>query len=171
MVKVILVLCVVLSWSVQAANLAPNSIRSIVLLNEYVEKTGGQIINDTTRVSNLVNVEATTRTLRQNTWEIPNRLGTGFAIVVGFVEIPVGLEQFNLQVSYPEMELPTGENRSVISRPIDISGHDGTFIWGFEFFFDFPYEATPGDWEFKIFSQGHMIHSSRFTVVDDATML
>lgn len=168
---VIVALVFILGCSAQAATLHYSPIRDILLVHEYVEKVAGELIQDNSRVSSLVNINGESRTLRANTWQIPNRIGTGFSLVVGFIDIPLRLDEFMLEVSYPEMTLPSGETRSEIVRPIDIRGHDGTYLWGFEFFFDFPYETIPGEWDFKIFAQGHLIHRSSFTIVEELSIV
>lgn len=165
-----LILISALSTPVFAAQIKQTTITSNVLLNAYVKKVGGELIEDTTRITNLVNIGADTEIIEESTWLIPNKLGTGFEIAVGFQDIPLDITHFDLFITFPETALPSGETRSQLSRQIDITGHKGFFLWNFTFFFDFPYEASQGIWDLKIHSQGNLIHSSRFTVIDHTSL-
>ncbi|MBB1302952.1 MAG: DUF3859 domain-containing protein [Porticoccaceae bacterium] len=141
-------------------------IKSQVLDYAYVAKIGGKLVQDNTRVSNFVNEDYEIKVLKEKTWVIPAKLGTGFYIVVGFGYIPSSVQHFDLQINYPEITLPSGEKKSSIYRQIDVSGHDGTFVWPFDYYFDLDYEVVPGKWDIRVFSEGNLIHSSDFTVID-----
>jgi len=153
-------------FSSNATIIKPTSVKSSVSGYGYIEKIGGRLVEDKSTITNLANTDFKINILKKNTWLIPNKIGTGFIIFVDFSSIPKYIESFNLQVTYPEMKLPLGETRSVINRKIDIHGHNGNYQWFFDFYFDFPYETTPGDWKIKIFSEDDLIHSSIFKVVD-----
>lgn len=156
----------ILSMFANSATIEQSFVESTVFAHSYVKKEGGSLVPDNTRVTDLVNVDADTITLQEKTYIIPNKIGTGFELVVGFTAIPGDLKHFDLEITYPEMTLPSGERRSRLNRPIDISGHDGTYVWIFTYFFDFSYETSPGDWDIKIRSKGNLIHRSTFTVVN-----
>jgi len=157
---------ILVSTSVYSALLEQSAIESKVLIYSYIEKNGGELIQDETALSGLVNKGDEPITLKEKTWVIPNKVGTGFEIAVGFKSIPLELKQFDLQITYPEMTLPSGEKRSQLNRPIHIADHDSKYLWYFSYYFDFPYEASPGDWEIEIRSKGNLIHSSTFTVMN-----
>lgn len=155
-----------ISTCVVSAPIEQSSIESKVFINSYVQKIGGELIQDNSRITDLVNVGDEAKPIKEKTWIIPNKVGTGFEIAVGFKSIPLSLKQLDLEITYPEMTLPSGETRSKLNRPIDIAGHDGQYVWRFAYYFDFPYETKPGDWNIKIRSKGNLIHSSTFTVVE-----
>lgn len=155
-----------LSTMLNAAPLTINTIESFVLAHAYVEKSGGELIHDDSRITDLVHIGGETRVLRDDTWRIPNKLGTGFRIAVAFKSIPLTTRLFDLEITYPEMTLPSGEKRSRLNRAIHLGNHDGNHLWLFAYYFDFPYETTPGEWNIKIRAQGHEVHHSTFTVVE-----
>lgn len=161
---ILLLSCMVAS----AAKLDTRQIHSLVLNHAYVEKVEGRLIEDASTVTGLANVDMKIRVLQENTWVIPNRIGTGFVLDVGFDGIPKDVTHFDLQVKYPQMILPDGQTRSSIHRPIDLSGHEGVYIWSFGFYFDFPYETAPGEWELQVFSKGSLIHRSTFQIVESS---
>ncbi|WP_185843672.1 DUF3859 domain-containing protein [Pseudoalteromonas luteoviolacea] len=148
-----------------AAPAIPHGIESVVFEHSYIEKVGGEIIDEDTAVNDIISIGERTKILKERTWIIPNRLGTGFEIGVAFFSIPLQIQHFDLSITYPETTLPSGEKKSRLERKIDISGHRGEYVWGFGYYFDFPYETTPGDWHIEIRSKGRLIHSSKFTVV------
>jgi len=164
--RLFFIVFILVSTTVSSALLEQSAIESKVFIYSYIEKNGGELIQDETALSGLVNKGDKPITLKEKTWIIPNKVGTGFEIAVGFKSIPLELKEFNLQVTYPEMVLPSGEKTSRLNRPIDIADHDGKYLWYFSYYFDFPYETTPGDWKIEIRSKGSLLHSSTFTVVN-----
>jgi hypothetical protein len=165
------ILITVLCSNSYAVKIKPTSIKSIVLDYAYVAKTGGELIEDDSRIGGVVLKDYEIKVIKEKVWIIPNKLGTGFYIDVGFGYIPASVKHFDLHIKYPEIVLPSGERLSSINRRIDIRGHDGTFIWSFDYFFDMAFEAIPGVWDIKVFSQGNLIHSSEFTVIDSNDQL
>lgn len=147
-------------------NSVKSPVKSSLYWHGYIEKTGGRFVEDDTAITGLAGTDFEINILKKNTWRIPNRIGTGFIIIVDFSSIPKNIEKFSLQITYPEMTLPIGGVRSAIKRDIDLHRHSGSYRWTFDFYFDFPYETTPGDWKIKIYSEGDLIHSSIFRVVD-----
>ena len=141
-------------------------IASSVYGHGYIEKIGGTLVEDDSAITGLAGTDFEINILKKNTWRIPNRIGTGFIIMVDFSFIPQNIEKFSLQITYPEMVLPIGGVRSAINRDIELHRHNGSYRWFFDFYFDFPYETTPGDWKIKIYSEGDLIHSSIFKVVE-----
>ncbi|MCF2856668.1 DUF3859 domain-containing protein [Pseudoalteromonas sp. SMS1] len=148
-----------------AAPAAKSDIESIVFMHSYIEKVGGEVIHEAAAVNDVISIGERTKTLKERTWVIPNKLGTGFEIGVAFLSIPQQIQHFDLRITYPKTTLPSGETRSQLERKIDISGHQGEYVWGFAYYFDFPYETTPGDWHIEIRAKGSLIHHSKFTVV------
>jgi uncharacterized protein DUF3859 len=164
--RILLTTLFFLSTFVFGATFEKSPIESKTFIHSYVQKVGGELIQDNTRITDLVNAGAESKSIKEKTWIIPNKVGTGFEVVVGFKAIPINLHYFDLEITYPEMTLPSGEKRSQINRQIDIAGHDSKFVWPFTYYFDFPYETTPGDWDIKIRSNGDLIYSSTFTIVE-----
>lgn len=160
----LLMMCV--HMSVGALVLPQNNIESLILVHSYIQKEGGQLVPDESRITGLVNEGGSYSVLEEKTWVIPNKLGTGFEIAVGFKGIPEDLKRFDLSIKFPEMTLPSGEVKTELNRPIELGGHDGTYLWYFSFFFDFPYETSAGDWNIEIRAQGDAIHNSTFSVVE-----
>ncbi|KZN28998.1 hypothetical protein N480_09525 [Pseudoalteromonas luteoviolacea S2607] len=148
-----------------AAPVVPDGIESVVFAHSYIEKVGGEVIAEETAVNDIISIGESAKVLQERTWIIPNRLGTGFEIGVAFYSIPVQIQYFDLLITYPETTLPSGEKKSRLERKIDISGHQGEYVWGFGYYFDFPYETTPGDWHIEVRAKGSLIHRSKFTVV------
>ncbi|MBQ4837667.1 MULTISPECIES: DUF3859 domain-containing protein [Pseudoalteromonas] len=168
MLKALLFCILVLSnFASMAAQSSRSKIESVVFVHSYIEKIGGELIQDESSLSGVMNVDEQSKTLKERTWIIPNRLGTGFEIGIAFLSIPEHVNNLDVRISYPEMILPSGEKRSQLNRQVDITGHNGEYIWGFAYYFDYPYEATPGDWYIEIHAKGNLVHSSKFTVVED----
>lgn len=147
------------------------SIESEVIEHNYVHKTGGRLVEDHTRVTGLLNVGYDVLVIESDTWKIPNELGNGFYLVVKFTGIPEDINSFELKVNFPEMTLPSGEKRNAINRKIDITGHNGEYEWGFDFYFDFVYESNPGPWNIQVLNGNYKVHSSTFHVVESRKKL
>lgn len=148
-----------------------HGIKSEIIEHSYVEKTGGQLFEDDSRVTGLLNVGYDVVEIKRKTWEIPNKLGSGLYLGVKFTKIPAEINSFDLRVSFPEMTLPSGEKRRAISRTIDLIDHNGEYEWFFDFYFDFMYEMNPGPWKIQVFNGNDEVHSSTFYVVDSSEQL
>ena len=141
------------------------SIAAVVVEHSHVAKHGGELAKDSSRVTGLVNRGYDIAVLTKDTWKIPNTLGHGFLLQVDFSNISTDIQYFDLKVDFPEMELPNGELRSKIQRKIELGDHGGLYTWYFDFYFDFPYEATPGLWSLTVTTENEVIHTSVFEVV------
>jgi hypothetical protein len=147
------------------------SVQSEVVEHSYIQKTGGRLVEDGSRVTDLLNIGYDVDVIESNTWKVPNVLGNGFLLAVKFSSIPADISSFDLKVSFPEMTLPSGEKRSTVNREIDLTGHNGEYMWVFDFYFDFAYETNPGPWNLQVFSGDYKIHSSTFHVIENREKL
>ncbi|UFS63356.1 DUF3859 domain-containing protein [Sulfurimonas sp. HSL-3221] len=170
-ILILILLTMISVINASAFNNPSGSIKSFLLVHSYLKKTGGSLYQDESRVSGLVNDDTyKIELIAPNVWTIPNKLGTGFVLGVRFYDIPQNVQSLELRVNFPEMTLPTGEKRSSIKRPIDISGHKGSYDWFFEYYFDAAYETNPGDWTIQIYSNSVLLHKSQFEVVQSNTI-
>ncbi|MGE9295237.1 MAG: DUF3859 domain-containing protein [Puniceicoccales bacterium] len=100
-----------------------------------------------------------------DTWTIPNCIGHGLGLEMLIHNVPNDVTELRFVLDFPPMTLPNGETNSRTERMVDIFVDDRVGYFEYYYFFDYEYEASPGDWRFRLYHGDKLLFDEAFTVV------